>query len=292
MNKLLLLPGAVLGLFLLLITSCQETDQTGRIVLSVSDEPVPLHLIDEANVTITKVELRAASADDEGDGESKGAVAAEPEESPFIVIYEGEHTTNLAELRNGVTDELANLDIPADAYDLVRVHVKDADITLEGYGTFPVNVPSGAQTGVKIFIKPGIILAGGETVEVLLDFSIEKSFVPLGDWTDPENIKGFNFKPVIRAVNNSEAGMIKGFVFTGEEPLGEALVYFEEDGERISTLTEEDGSYAILGVPAGIYQVTAEKEGYLTPTPTDVEVLLGRVTEKDFVLSALNGTAK
>jgi len=279
MKKLLVLPGAILGLFLLLMVSCQETEQTGRIIVSVSDEPVPLHLIEGANVTITKVELRSASSDEDGD-----------DESPFIVVFEGEHPANLTELRNGITEELASLEIPADAYDLVRVHVKDADISLEGYKTFQVNVPSGAQTGVKVFIKPGIILGGGETVEVLLDFSIERSFVPLGDWTDPDNIKGFNFKPVIRAANKSEAGMIKGFVFAGEEPLGQAKVFFEMDGEPVSTLTEDDGSYAILGIPAGIYQITAEKEGYLTPTPSDVEVLSGRVTEKDFVLSELNGT--
>ncbi len=287
MKNRLVLTGAILGLFLLITVSCQQVDQTGRIIVSITDEPVPLHLIDQANVTITKVEVRAAGSEDDIEGKSTEDGSEVAEDSAFITLFEGEYTTDLTELRNGITEKLAELDIPADSYDLIRVHVKDAGISLEGYGPYPVNVPSGEQTGVKIFIKPGIILGGGETVEVLLDFSIEKSFVPLGDWTDPGNIKGFNFKPVIRAVNSSQTGMIRGFIFTGDEPLGTATVYIEVEGEEISALTESDGSYAILGIPEGSYQITAEKEGYITPQKTEVEVLAGRVTEKDFVLSEL-----
>lgn len=295
MKKRLILPGAILGLLLLFIVSCQDVNQTGQIVVKIADEPSPIELIEKANVTITKVEIRAV------EGETKGASSendeSDTEDSPFIVLFEGSHDAELTELRNGVTDELVTLEIPADAYDLVRVHVKDASVNLKEYGDYPVNVPSGVQTGVKIFIKPGIILGGGETVEVLLDFNVDRSFVPLGDWNDPENIAGFNFKPVIRAVNRSQTGMIKGFIYANIEveegepfvsmPLDGALVSVEVDGEMTSTLTEEDGSYAILGVPEGQYLLNAEKVGYSSLTNVEVEVLAGRVTEKDFVLSEI-----
>ncbi|MFN2126786.1 MAG: DUF4382 domain-containing protein, partial [Anaerolineales bacterium] len=171
MKKRLALPGAILGLFLLFIVSCQNVEQTGQIVVKIADEPSPIELITEAHVTITKVEIRAA--DSERDGESSENDGSDPEDSPFIVLYEDSYETDLTELRNGVTDELVNLKIPADAYDLIRVSVKDASVKLgENEDPYPVNVPSGAQTGVKIFIKPEIKLEGGETVELLLDFNV------------------------------------------------------------------------------------------------------------------------
>ena len=280
------LPGAILGLLLLLIVSCQDEEQTGRIAVKITDEPSPMIHIEEATVTITKVEIRAASAEEETE-----------EESNFIVLFEGSHESTLTDLMNGVTEELANLEIPADGYDLIRVHVSDASITLLKYGdppdddpvpvNIPVNVPSGEQTGVKVFIKPGIILGGGESVEVMLDFNIEKSYVPIGSWDDPENIEKFNFKPVIRAVNISQTGMIKGFIFSDTEPLEDVLVYVQEGDQQLSTLTEADGSYAILGIPTGGYEITAEKEGYSSTTCAEVEVLAGKVTEKDFVLGKI-----
>jgi len=286
MNVRFTLPGAILGLFLLLIVSCQDEEQTGRIVVKITDEPFPITMIDEATVTITKVEIRTASAEEEAE-----------EESSFIVLFEGSHEATLTDLRNGVTDELANLEIPAEGYDLIRIHVSDASITLLKSGdapddepvpvNIPVNVPSGDQTGVKVFIKPGIKLGGGETVEVLLDFNLSGSFVPLGSWDDPENIERFNFIPVIRAVNNSQTGMIKGFIFSDTEPLDDVLVFVQEGDQQLPTLTESDGSYAILGIPAGSYEITAEKEGYSSSTCAAVEVLAGKVTEKDFVLGKI-----
>jgi hypothetical protein len=279
-------PGAILGLFLLLMLSCQDEEQTGRIEVKITDDPFPISLIEEASVTITKVEIRAANSEEENNGESSES-EADGDESNFIVLFEDSHKAVLTDLRNGVTDALTNLEIPADEYDLIRIQVKDASITLNENINIPVNVPSGEQSGVKVFIKPGIILGGGEAVEVLLDFSLEKSFVPVGEWSNPEDIERFNFKPVIRAVNNSEAGMIKGYIFSAEEPLGGVLVYVEEDGQKLATITEEDGSYAILGIQVGAYQITAEKEGYNSMTCAEVEVLAGKATGKDFVLGKL-----
>lgn len=276
------MPGAIFGLFLLMIMSCQDEVQTGRVVVKITDEPFPITLIEKASVTISKVEIRVAGTEEEpSDSETGG------EESSFIVIFDDSHDAILTDLRNGVTDELANLEIPADEYDLVRIHVTNASITLKDNGTIPVNVPSGEQTGVKVFIKPGVILGGNQTAEVLLDFNLEKSFVPIGEWSDPENIERFNFKPVIRAVNNLQTGMIKGFIFSDMDPLEDVVVSVEEKDQQLSTLTEEDGSYAILGIPVGAYQITADKEGYISTTCAEVEVLAGKATEKDFVLGKL-----
>ena len=43
-----------------------------------------------------------------------------------------------------------------------------------------MKVPSGEQTGIKVFIDPGIHVEGGISAELLLDFDLSKSFVMRG----------------------------------------------------------------------------------------------------------------
>jgi hypothetical protein len=54
--------------------------------------------------------------------------------------------------------------------------------------------------------------------------------------------------------------------------------------ELETTLTEEDGSYALTGIPEGIYSITAEHENYTTLTIDELEVVAGNKTIQDIVL--------
>jgi hypothetical protein len=166
MKKLLVLPGAILVCLLVLTASCQRSDDlTGRVVVKITDEPFPISLIADAGVTITKVEIRAAESE-ETEENTEGEDGEE--ESPFIVLWEGSRELKLLDLRNGVTEELADLEIPAGAYDLVRVHVSDASIVLvNDLGSFSVDVPSGSSSGIKVFIKPGLNVSGGLTLSLI-----------------------------------------------------------------------------------------------------------------------------
>lgn len=269
---------AVLGSFILFFMGCQEvaSNQTGRIVVKITDEPFPIELIEEASVTITKVEIRNEQ---------------ENEENPFITLFEGSETFNLIELRNGLMAEFLDLEIPADNYNLIRIYVENASIAIKDFETYSVKVPSGSQTGVKMFIKPSLKVAGGLTAEVLLDFSLDKSFVLKGNMDTPAGIKGFNFNPVIRAVNNTTAGVVQGIVTDVDVvPLSEVAVSIEQDEVLSTAYTDEEGFYAILGVPAGQYSMLALKEGYVTATVDEVEVVEGNVNIKDFVLEMVEAT--
>ncbi|MGW8314348.1 MAG: DUF4382 domain-containing protein [Bacteroidales bacterium] len=290
MKKHVIVPGSVLVLILTLLWACQDKqDQTGRIVVKVTDAPFPIELIADANVTITKVEVRTAGEESE-ETEAEGS-----EDTGFITLWEGSRELELMNLRNGIMEELADAEVPAGEYDLVRVYVVSARIILNGdLGDYSVDVPSGSSSGVKLFIKPGLTVLGGLSSELLLDFSLENSFVLQGDLDPPAGIKGFNFKPVIRAVNNSVAGSIEGMVveLVDEEqvPLEGVIVTVsaKKDGEVInSTTTEADGKYVFIGMPAGTYWVSATWEDYPT-VGTEVEVVSGNPTVKDFVLSPIN----
>jgi len=276
---LILMAGAIMMIF----TGCSKESGNGRLVVNVTDAPFPVEFIESANVTITKVEIRKA-----GDGI--------PDESPFSVIWTGTEVFNLLELRNGVVEELLNLDVPAGEYDLIRLYVDEASLKVKDGETYSVKVPSGEQTGIKLFISPGLFVRDGLTSELLLDFDLSNSFVLQGNMDSPAGIKGFHFKPVIRAVNKSEAGTLQGtateVVNNVNVPVGGVSVEVMKDGTAVSSaLTDSDvtnntpdGFYAISGLPSGKYTVVAKKDGYQTITTENVEIVAGSMTKLDLAL--------
>ena len=271
MKSSLILTAFLLSIVALTFTGCQKADgdSTGRLIVNITDAPFPIEMIEEATVTVTKVEVRND---------------AESDEHPFITIFEGSKEFNLMELRNGVMEELVDVEIPAGSYNLVRIYVEDAGIVVRDHGSFSVKVPSGSQTGIKLFIKPSLQVQGGLTSEVILDFNLDKSFVLKGNMDTPAGIKGFNFKPVIRAVNKTSAGTIAGVINDADgNHLSGVSVSIMLD-ELHTSQTEEDGSYALSGIPAGVYSITAEIEGFTSVTIDELEVVAGNNTVQNFVL--------
>jgi hypothetical protein len=257
----------------IIITGCNKTDNgNGRLVVKLTDAPFPIDNVESAEVTITKVEIRKA-----GDGISDG--------NPFLVIWEGSESVNLLELRNGLVQELIDLEIPAGEYNLVRLYIDEAKLKVKESGNFSIRVPSGQQTGIKIFIRPGLVIEGGLTSELLLDFDLSRSFVMQGNMNSPAGIKGFHFKPVIRAVNNSTAGRLEGKVTDKNNvKIKEASILVKQDTLVASAIADTMGYYAILGLPSGTYSVLAAKENYDTVKVDDVKIINGNRTILNFIL--------
>ena len=91
---------------MLVFAGCDKAnDGNGRLVVNITDAPFPVDMVESAEVTITKLEIRKAS-DDLRDTCS------------FEVIWEGSETFNLLDLRNGVVAKLADIEIPEGEYDL------------------------------------------------------------------------------------------------------------------------------------------------------------------------------
>jgi hypothetical protein len=261
-----------------LIPSCQKAEDNsgmGRLVIKVTDAPFPMDLIESATVTISKVEIRKT-----GDGEEDG--------NPFIILSEDTATFDLFELRNGISDELLDIEIPAGEYDLIRLYVSSAGLKLTAGFEFNVKVPSGEQTGIKMKIKPPLVVAEGLTEELLLDFDLSRSFVLMGHPFTPAGIRGFIFKPVIRVVNNSTAGRVEGLVTDkSENKLQDAGVWLKQDTIITAAYTDSLGKYAIIGVPEGTYSLFSTKSGYDTVHYEGVKVYAGNKTVKNFELTPL-----
>jgi uncharacterized repeat protein (TIGR02059 family) len=276
MKKLLL---AILATGLV-FSGCKKLDTTttiesgpGRLSIKITDHPFDISTVESATITISKIEMRQTGAE-EGD--------------PFLVLITNPVSVNIFELRNGITEELVNMEVPKGDYDLVRIYVDGGTLKLKDINDpFNLKIPSGEQTGIKVSIDPVIHVDGGISAELLLDFDLSKSFVMRGH--NARN--GFIFKPTIKAVNNSTQGRVVGVVTDNSLQklgLGNVTVSLINPGEdTLQALTDTIGQYQIIGVPEGTYSMSASKENYVTDSVEGVIVVAGNKVTQNFILKAI-----
>jgi hypothetical protein len=279
---LLLMVSALFGL-----TACQENSDSleankGRVVVKLTDAPFPIDLVDKALVTIDKIEIRKASD-----------ILIEEDEAvnPFIVLSQQTQQFNLLDLRNGITADLLTMAIDTGKYDLIRLHVTEATMILKDGTPFKLKIPG---NGIKIKINQGLVVEGGVTNEVLMDFDVSKSFAIQGNIKAKNGITGFIFKPVVRVVSERKSSGISGKVVdTKGAPIAQASVeLIQGDTILTSSLTNEAGEYTMIGIPAGIFKMACTKEGFTTDNVTDVTVILKHKTIQNFELEAASTTAQ
>jgi hypothetical protein len=267
-----------------LLFGCSDNNDTanggtGTLSIQLTDAPFFYDMVAEANVTIFKIDARY-----------KGAVETDSvsaDGNSFITLSEEEVPINLLELTNGITENLVNLEVPAGTYDLVRVYVKEVNVILNDGTVYDLNVPSGEQTGIKVFIQPGLVVQGGLSSDLLLDFDVSKSFVAKGG---RNNLSGFNFKPVIKASNLATAGTLKGLVTTTEDNIsvgleGAQVSVIVADTINTTTFSDIDGSFVIMGLQEGSYDLLVALEGYTSERKEGIAIVASNNTTHDVVLS-------
>ncbi len=270
----------ILGLLVAIVAvGCSDSagpaEGNGIVRLVMTDAPFPIGMVSEANVSITRVEMRAKGSDND---------------SAFRLLTDVDTVLNLIDLQNGVTASLGEIEIPEGEYDEIRLITGDAEIILTDARSFDLKVPSGDQTGIKVKIKPGITVEDGQTTEVLLDFDLSKSFVVKGNPDKVEGITGFNFKPVIRAVASAETGRVNGQVLNGADntPIANAYVVLTEEGsgtEVYEGYTDATGFYALIGIPVGTYKLEVSADGYKDEKQSGLTVEAGKGTTADVTMT-------
>lgn len=273
------------------LTSCSRLDNStrdrasaggvGTVHLEVTDSPFPISYVSSASISVSRIELRKKSGN-------------------FIVLSDSESSFDLVSLRNGITQALATMKIPAGAYDQIRLVVSKAQVSLTDSRMFSLVVPSGAASGLKIDVSPALQVADGVSSDLLLDFDLSKSFVPQGDSNSVSGITGFHFSPVLRASNLSTAGTLCGYIYADNSTpsnsaddfaLAGAQVEISQNGAVISTaLTDSYGYFKVLGLPAGNYQVLASQSGYADSDQQNASVLAGSKTDLNITLSEVPAT--
>lgn len=264
----------IMTMLFLFINSCSDSStdpnqsESGTLTLKLTDAPFPVELATRAEVTIDLITIKSQ---EDIDSDS------------LKVLFEGSAVFNLLDYRNGVTATISQVEIPTGIYNQIRMRVVNAEIELTDGRIFNLVIPSGAQTGLKINIHPFLQINNESTNEIILDFDIEKSFVMQGNLN---NITGFHFKPVIRAANVSNTGKFFGTITdTNGNTLENIRVWAERDSIISSTFSNTAGEYALIGIPAGIYSLSASGDGYTTTTIPNLELLAGGESHHVFQLA-------
>lgn len=262
-------------------STCDEDDRqyfpdlplaTQKLVLKLTDAPFPVSLIGEANITITKIEVKTGAGNDS---------------IPFVTLLDEPVTFNLLELTNGVTASLSETELPVGSYDFFRAFVSEASLKLKNGEVFDVKVPSGSSSGIKIVARDPIVITEEAPAEYLLDFDVSRSFVLQGNPNTPAGIKGFLFKPVIRAANLLSAGSLSGVVSaaTGDKLKGVQLSVFAADTLHTTGFSNADGKFSFPGLSPGSYEVQGELDGFEPSETVDVTIEKGKETTINLILT-------
>jgi hypothetical protein len=203
------------------------------------------------------------SPTDPNDGDGDDA------ERPWITVFDDPNGVpfDLMTLRNGRLADLVDANLPPGSYKQIRIFVKDGRVVLTDDREFPLSVPSGDRSGIKLRISFEIL--EGQDTEVLLDFDLSRVFNPIpgGAFKHSQEIRGFKFRPSIglRAADLGDCGSLGGEATDdegGATPGVEVTAY--RGAEMVATTyTEADGSFAFVGLRPGQYRLEfGEKEGF------------------------------
>lgn len=139
--------------------------------------------------------------------------------------------------------------VPVGHYTQVRLKIKAAEIVVDNE-TFPLDVPSGAQSGLKLGLN--FTINPGSTYELVLDFDACKSLVTAGPKNDP---KGYKLKPHIRVISKAVSGSITGTV-TNPNDLPIAYAIQNSDTTTSTSVDILSGFFMLSFLPEGSYTVS------------------------------------
>lgn len=180
-------PSLAVALFASVLTACgggSSSSDTATFNLAITDGPV--ETADAVRVTFTEVELKPASG------------------QAVLITLDEPLTLNLLDYQGSLSEPLVqNATLPAGAYNWVRLGVADsAEIEIDG-AIYPLEIPSSAQTGLKL--NRGFTLAAGGISSFTIDFDLRKS-------VHQEGTGDYKLRPTLRMVDNLEVGSISGTV--------------------------------------------------------------------------------
>ena len=245
-------------------TSCSDDDSdspdgegSANLTVRMTDAPGDY---DAVLVDVQDVEIHVETeAELEGDTDGDGWVSVGDVETG---VYD------LLELTGGVTQLLADTEVPAGYVSQIRLILGSENSVVINGETKPLNTPSAQQSGLKLQVNQEFM--PGENYAYLLDFNVDESVVTTGNG-------GYNLKPVIRLSAEANAGAVVGtVVYPAELEMDiQSLVVLSNGSVTVSAYTDANGNFSLNGVPAGTYDLAVTPEaatGLNVFTLTEVEV--------------------
>lgn len=262
-------------LFLSFLVSCNKDNSAS---MSKANPTITVRLVDApgdydaVNIDIQDVMIKM---DDDSDSESG-----------WISLDVNPETVNLLDFTGGFNKVLVErFPIPVGTLSQMRLVLGDGN-TIEMRNesdesmTYDLKTPSAQQSGLKLKVDAEI--EEGFTYDFVIDFDVEKSIVHAG------NSGNIILKPVLYVSAEASSGIIEGTVSPADVP-AMASVLVDDMGDDdpsndfvVSAYTDENGAFALWGVPAGTYEVmvtpTDENSDYSGGSAADVVVTNGEIT--------------
>jgi hypothetical protein len=239
----------IFSILLLFSQSCDKNSsginseiKTGNLTILLTDAAA---IYDSVNITFAEVSAHLDSA--------------------WLKVMTDTTTVNLLDWSNGNAMVLGSEDVPAGKYTQIRIKIIDAEIGVNGL-VFPLDVPSGAQTGLKF--GPQFTINEGSSYELVIDFDASRSIVTTGP---PHNPTGYKLKPRIRVTSSAITGSISGTVLNPEN-LPEAFAIQSGDTITSSIVDTTSGAFKLAFLPEGLYTVNISdtSSGYFSVDSIDV----------------------
>ncbi len=206
--------------------STSSETQQGQLKITMVDAPASY---DEINIVVTRVEVHSSDSDSS---------------SGWFVINNNAATYDLLLLRNGASVILGNHSLDVGHYTQIRLIIgTGSNIVVDGV-VYPLEIPSGEQTGVKL--NHQFEIQSGLIYELLLDFDAEHSIVLTGN-------NQYKLKPVIKLVPMVISGRISGRI----NPVSAAgYVYAISGNDTTITIAEPvTGSFMLMALLQQSYRV-------------------------------------
>ncbi|MCJ7758047.1 MAG: DUF4382 domain-containing protein [Gillisia sp.] len=265
-----------IAILLIFATSCSKDNSTpdtfGNVTVNLTDAPMHYDQFKKANVTIDKLEIGNST-----------------DPNSFIVMNNTPMKVNLMELVNGVTHEMASLDIPEGNYNMIKLYISSTEMVMKNENSYEYNMELHGYTdngmmqngmmlnndthSIDIPLDHSLMVTNGSMDEYLLDIDVENSFIPNGvSFTGlgsnrMMSMSGFTFTPMMRFINMKEAGTFQGTVSGPNGNLADATItLMQNDTVYTTTHTDMNGNYALIGIPEGDCTIMVEMDGYIMNT--------------------------
>jgi hypothetical protein len=265
-----------------------DSGGTGTLNLHVTDAAFEYDIVAEATVSVDKITIFHAADSDDGP----------------IVLYEGAPILlDLFNLRDGLTQPLDPATLPVGSYHQLRLRVTHAHLVLTNGNVYDtdddtIHLTSQDTSGFKVNFDPAIVIERDQTSNVLLDYDLTHTFHPVPA-NDALTADHYSLHPVIHVTNMGQVGGISGTVtqddgLGGLVPVSAATVYVMPPGQTDPTLavtstgTSATGTYSVLGLLPGPYDVLAVKAD-LSALVTGVTVVSGEVAVVDLTIHETTG---
>ena len=260
----------MLFVFAAILVSCSDDEDdslnnsegTAQVAVKLTDAPGDYEkVLVEVEDVLIKMETEATTETDAETGEGEGWESLGNVEPRQI---------NLLDLTGGVTELLAEAEIPAGHLQEMRLVLGDNNVIVVDGQELVLATPSAQQSGLKVQVNQE--LEADTYYTFILDFDVDKSVVSQGNG-------GYSLKPVLRLSVDETSGSIAGIVTPSTEPV---LVQAQKADVTVSAYTNSEGKFQLHGLEPGTYIVTAtpaEGLGLEATVINNIEVEQGVVTE-------------